>query len=110
MESTCAASGRSGAKVTVVGYAQSNARVSTLMRNIEASPWLSTPELVEIKLVGMPGAKDTTQKINEFTLRFLIKRTASVDSRCGRRRRQARRPGRPPPPAKPATPAAGKKS
>ena len=32
-----------GAKVTVVGYAQSNARVSTLMRNIEASPWLSTP-------------------------------------------------------------------
>ena len=27
----------------------SNARVSTLMRNIEASPWLSKPELVEIK-------------------------------------------------------------
>ena len=33
----------------VVGYAQSNARVSTLMRNIEASPWLDSPELVEIK-------------------------------------------------------------
>ncbi len=27
-----------GAKVTVTGYAQSNARVSTLMRNIEARP------------------------------------------------------------------------
>ena len=38
----------------VVGYAQSNARVSTLMRNIEASPWLAKPELVEIKLG--PGA------------------------------------------------------
>jgi type IV pilus assembly protein PilN len=100
-----------GAKVTVVGYAQSNARVSTLMRNIEASPWLSTPELVEIKLVGMPGAKDTTQKINEFTLRFLIKRTASVE---GDAAGVAAKPGAPAvpaaAPAKPATPAAGNKS
>ena len=68
------------AKVTVVGYAQSNARVSTLMRNIEASPWLSNPELVEIKLVAVPGAKDTTQRINEFTLGFQIKRSAPVDA------------------------------
>src|SRR6266513_1368130 len=54
-----------GPKVTIIGYAQSNARVSTLMRNIEASPWLSNPDLVEIKLVAAPGAKDPTQKINE---------------------------------------------
>ena len=66
-------------KVTVVGYAQSNARVSTLMRNIEASPWLTNPELVEIKLVTTPGVKDTSQKINEFTLAFQIKRTPVVD-------------------------------
>ena len=92
-----------GAKVTVVGYAQSNARVSTLMRNIEASPWLSTPELVEIKLVGMPGAKDATQKINEFTLSFLIKRTATVDIDA-----VAVKPGVPA--AVPAKPAAGKQS
>jgi type IV pilus assembly protein PilN len=90
------------AKVTVLGYAQSNARVSTLMRNIEASPWLSTPELVEIKLVAMPGAKDTTQKINEFTLRFQIKRAAGVDV--------AAAPAKPGAPAKPAIPDAGKKS
>ena len=37
-----------GSKVTLVGYAQSNARVSTLMRNIESSPWVGQPELVEI--------------------------------------------------------------
>src|SRR5499425_1521099 len=43
-----------GAKVTMVGYAQSNARVSTLMRNIESSPWLTQPELVEIKSVASP--------------------------------------------------------
>ena len=31
------------AKISLVGYAQSSARVSTLMRNIEASPWLERP-------------------------------------------------------------------
>jgi type IV pilus assembly protein PilN len=40
-----------GAKITLVGYAQSSARVSTLMRNLDTSPWLQNPELVEIKLV-----------------------------------------------------------
>jgi type IV pilus assembly protein PilN len=40
-----------GSKVTLIGYAQSNARVSTLMRNIDSSPWLTQPELVEIKAV-----------------------------------------------------------
>jgi type IV pilus assembly protein PilN len=87
---------------TIIGYAQSNARVSTLMRNVEASPWLTAPELVEIKLVPMPGSKDLNQKINEFTLAFLIKRAAPVDAVP-----VAAKPGAP---AKPATPDAGKKS
>jgi type IV pilus assembly protein PilN len=65
---------QSGPKVTAVGYAQSNARVSTLMRNIEASPWLGTPELVEIKSVASPVAKDA--KVSEFTLNFQVKRAA----------------------------------
>src|SRR6185295_11644623 len=38
---------QSGNRVTLTGYAQSNARVSTLMRNVESSPWLTQPELVE---------------------------------------------------------------
>src|SRR6185295_2756412 len=91
------------ARVTIVGYAQSNARVSTLMRNIEASPWLSTPELVEIKLVPMPGTKDSAQKINEFTLRFLIKRTAPIATEVA----GAAAKGAPAAPAKPAAPVAG---
>ena len=65
---------QSGAKVTLVGYAQSSARVSTLMRNIEASPWLQSPELVEIKSVPSPTAKDL--RVNEFTLNVRIKQTA----------------------------------
>jgi type IV pilus assembly protein PilN len=67
-----------GPKVTVIGYAQSNARVSTLMRNIESSPWLTQPELVEIKSIAAPGTRDMKDppKVNEFTLTFLIKRAA----------------------------------
>jgi len=70
---------QSGAKITVAGYAQSNARVSTLMRNIEGSPWLEKPELVEIKLVpqpATPGQKAADAKINEFILNFQVKRAA----------------------------------
>src|SRR5690349_19130915 len=64
-------------KVTIVGLAQSNARVSTLMRNIEGSPWLEKPALVEIKLVSMPAApKVEPQRLNEFTLTFEIRRGA----------------------------------
>lgn len=40
---------QSGNQIALTGYAQSNARVSTLMRSLEASPWLQAPNLVEIK-------------------------------------------------------------
>jgi type IV pilus assembly protein PilN len=61
---------QTGQKVNVVGYASSNARVSTLMRNFEASPWLETPTLVEIKASKV----DKTQVLNEFNLNVLISR------------------------------------
>lgn len=60
-----------GARVTLVGYAQSNARVSTLMRNIEGSPWLASPNLIEIRSVALDK-----QKVNEFTLALQMKREA----------------------------------
>ena len=73
---------QSGTRVQMVGYAQSNARVSTLMRNIEASPWVASPELVEIKLVNLPGATRgaPAQQVNEFTLNFQVKRAPPVSS------------------------------
>lgn len=58
-----------GAGVDLVGYAQSNARVSTLMRNIESSPWLASPNLVEIKAVNLGK-----MRISEFNLRLQLKR------------------------------------
>jgi len=77
---------QSDTKVTLSGYAQSNARVSTLMRNIDSSPWLQRPELVEIKAVTLPGAPG--QRANEFTLNLQVKRTAPLEAP----------PVRPPPP------------
>lgn len=73
-------------RVTLVGYAQSNARVSTLMRNIESSPWLERPALVEIKSVQLPGGR-----MNEFALNLQVKRAAPAEA-----------PPPPPPPAKKA--------
>jgi type IV pilus assembly protein PilN len=58
-----------GLGVNLVGYAQSNARVSTLMRNIESSPWLADPKLVEIKAVTV-GKK----RLSEFNLNLAVKR------------------------------------
>ena len=40
-----------GDRITVNGFAQSNARVSTFMRNLESSPYLEKPSLVEIHAI-----------------------------------------------------------
>ena len=91
---------QTGPRIQLVGYAQSSARVSTLMRNIDSSPWLAQPELVEIKLVPSPLAKDL--RINEFTLNVRMKQSAPPEEP----KVQATRPSPAPPAAAPAPPAA----
>jgi type IV pilus assembly protein PilN len=63
-----------GLRVNLVGYAQSNARVSTLMRNIEASPWLEKPELIEVR-----AANVDKRRVSEFNLFLSLKRVATED-------------------------------
>ena len=60
-----------GNRSNLVGYAQSNARVSTLMRNIEASPWLASPGLVEVKAVNVEK-----RRVSEFNMNLSLKRPA----------------------------------
>jgi type IV pilus assembly protein PilN len=60
---------QTGDKINVIGYAQSNARVSTLMRSIEDSPWLEKPTLIEIKAATVNGAR-----LSEFQLFFNLER------------------------------------
>jgi type IV pilus assembly protein PilN len=67
-----------GPKVNVMGYAQSNARVSTLMRNLGASPYLENPELIEIKAVPAPNNPNT--RVNEFSMNISIKRARAEDA------------------------------
>ncbi len=63
------------ALVTITGYAQSNARVSTFMRSLEESQWLERPELVEIK-----AATVNTKRASEFSLNVRIKRPKAEET------------------------------
>lgn len=49
--------------VNIGGYTQSSARVSTLMRSLEESPWFEQPSLIEIK-----AATVNNLRANEFVL------------------------------------------
>ncbi len=86
---------QTGVKVTVTGYAQSSARVAAFMRNIEASPYLEKPANVEIKAVTV-----NTQRANEFSLDFAIKRVKPEPNKNAPGKAVA--PGAPASPANPA--------
>ncbi|MHB9117066.1 MAG: PilN domain-containing protein [Burkholderiales bacterium] len=67
---------QTGNQIALTGYAQSNARVSTLMRSLEASPWLQAPNLVEIK-----AATVNNLQVSQFSMTVsLITPPASTDA------------------------------
>jgi len=66
---------QTGLKINMVGYAQSNARVSTLMRNFAASPYLENPDLVEIKAVLV-----SNKRVSEFIMNVSLKQVQSEDA------------------------------
>jgi type IV pilus assembly protein PilN len=63
---------QTGNRINVDGYAQSSARVSTLMRSIEDSPWLDTPTLIEVH-----ATTDGGQRLSEFQLNFNLTKQAA---------------------------------
>lgn len=65
-----------GLNVNITGYAQSNARVSVLMRNLEGSPWFLAPQLVEVKAIVLNGRRS-----NEFAMNVSLKRTPPEDGK-----------------------------
>lgn len=59
---------QNGPEMTLLGRAQSNARVSTYMRNLDASGWMGSPDLSIIELRSAdPGLP------NEFSLKVKLK-------------------------------------
>jgi len=62
--------------VLVSGMAQTNERVSELLRNVQNdSKWLNPPELVEIKAVSAPVAPGSREqrRLFEFSMRVTVK-------------------------------------
>ena len=68
-----------GLKVNLNGYAQSNARVSTFMRNLQGSSIVdntpTSPQLVEIKAVDV-----NKRRLSEFNMNFTIKRPVTEEA------------------------------
>lgn len=69
---------QSGQGITLSGYAQSNARVSNLMHNLETSTLLESPVLVEIH-----SATVDKRRLNEFNLTVRVKRASQDDAKKG---------------------------
>ena len=70
---------QTGLKINMVGYAQSNARVSTLMRNFAASPYLENPDLVEIKAVNL-----SNKRVSEFNMNVSLKQLQTDAGKSGK--------------------------
>lgn len=64
-----------GQLVSVSGVAQTNERVSELLRNTAYnSPWLERPELIEIKAANVRAEGREQRRLFEFSMRIALKR------------------------------------
>lgn len=65
--------------VNILGVAQSNERVSELLRNLaNNTPWLSKPELVEIVASTIPLTPRDQRRVAKFTLRVRLMRSSEI--------------------------------
>jgi type IV pilus assembly protein PilN len=66
-------------RVAIAGYAQSNERVSELLRNLgNHSPWLERPDLIEIRSATVGQGKDA-KRVFDFTVNVGIKRPRDTE-------------------------------
>ena len=72
-----------GQVLTLSGVAQTNERVSELLRNTgNSSEWLMRPELVEIKAATVQAANREQKRLYDFAMRVSIKRPQDVDAKA----------------------------
>jgi len=65
--------------VAMQGMAQSNERVSEMLRNLSNNtPWLSRPELVEIVARNVPLSPRDQRRVSAFNLRFQLMRASEA--------------------------------
>ena len=66
--------------VTMQGMAQSNERVSEMLRNLSSNtPWLSKPELVEIVASNLALSARDQRRVATFNLRFQLVRSSDAE-------------------------------
>jgi type IV pilus assembly protein PilN len=64
---------QTGQRIAVTGYAQSNARITTLMNNLDESPLLERSTLIETKAETVAG-----RRLNAFSITTMITRQTTV--------------------------------
>ncbi|NMG74291.1 PilN domain-containing protein [Aromatoleum diolicum] len=69
---------QAGAKIALLGYSQSNSRVSNLMRSLDESAFLEQPGLVEVK-----SATLNKRRVSDFALNINIERPKAEDEGKG---------------------------
>ena len=70
--------------VLLAGVAQSNERVSELLRNLgNNSPWLTKPELVEITAGSIALTPRDQRRVSNFTMRVSLKRASDQPKVAG---------------------------
>lgn len=70
---------QSGQTITMQGMAQSNERVSELLRNISNNtPWLAKPELVEITASTVTLSQRDQRRVSAFNLKFQLVRASDA--------------------------------
>lgn len=63
--------------VLLTGVAQSNERVSELLRNLSNnSPWLTRPELIEITAASVALSARDQRRVSNFSMRVALKRAS----------------------------------
>jgi type IV pilus assembly protein PilN len=66
-------------QIALQGMAQSNERVSELLRNLSNNtPWLSKPELVEITAAKVALTPRDERRVSAFNLHFTLKRSGDA--------------------------------
>ena len=64
---------QTGQKIAITGYAQSNARITTLMNNLDESPLLEKSTLVETKAEVVAN-----RRLNAFSITTMITRQTAA--------------------------------
>jgi type IV pilus assembly protein PilN len=85
---------QAGQTITMQGMAQSNERVSELLRNLASNtPWLAKPELAEITASTVALAQRDQRRVSSFNLRFQLVRATDAQKSIAASSAAASSPG-----------------